>query len=236
MGLKADLTTEAKATLSQIWEEEATTKVPVSEDLRLNENHAKHLESATVLYADLDGSTNMVDTYSWSFAAEIYKIYLRSAAQIIRSEGGSITAYDGDRIMAIFIGDNKNTSAVKAALQINYTVNEILRPAIKNQYPNTSFILKHVIGVDTSNLRAARIGVKGDNDIVWVGQAANYAAKLCTLSEKPLWITKAVFEMINKMVKFADETESGTPMWEKRFWTPMNNFEIYCSTYQRNFG
>ena len=231
MGLKADLTTEAKVTLSQAWSEEATTKVPAPEDLRLNANHAKHLEAATVLYADLDGSTNMVDNFKWWFAAEIYKIYLRSAAQIIRSEGGTITAYDGDRIMAIFIGDSKNTSAVRAALKINYAVNEILRPAIKNQYPNDNFTLNHVIGIDSSALRAARIGVKGDNDIVWVGRAANYAAKLCSESAKPLWITKAVYDNIHESVK----TSNGMPMWQSFKWTSMNNIDVYGSTYHWTF-
>jgi len=32
----------------------------------------------------------------------------------------------------------------------------------------------------------ARVGVREDNDIVWIGRAANYAAKLCALSEKPI--------------------------------------------------
>jgi class 3 adenylate cyclase len=51
------------------------------------------------------------------FAAEIYKTFLHCAAKIIRSEDGVITAYDGDRIMAVFIGNAKNTSAVRAALK-----------------------------------------------------------------------------------------------------------------------
>lgn len=108
----------------------------------------------------------MVDSYSWQFSAEIYKIYLRSAAQIIRSEGGYITAYDGDRIMAIFTGDSKNTSAVRSALKINYAVVKILRPAIKKQYPNEAFILNHTIGIDTSSLRASRIGTNRAFNII----------------------------------------------------------------------
>lgn len=228
MGLKADLTAEAKTILTGVWQEEVSTKVPVPEDLRLNMNHAKHLESATVLYADLDGSTDMVDGFKWWFAAEIYKAYLRSAAQIIRSEGGTITAYDGDRIMAIFVGDSKNTTAVRTALKINYAVEEILRPAIKSKYPTADFTLKHVIGIDTSELRAARVGVKGDNDIVWVGRAANYAAKLCSESGRPLWITKAVYDNINESVK----TSNGSPMWESFKWTTMNNIDVYGSTYR----
>jgi hypothetical protein len=35
------------------------------------------------------------------------------------------TAFDGDRVMAVFIGDSKNTSAVKAALQINYVTKHL---------------------------------------------------------------------------------------------------------------
>lgn len=228
MGLKADLTAEAKTILTGTWQEEETTKVPVPEDLRLNANHAKHLKSATVLYADLDGSTNMVDVFKWWFAAEIYKAYLRSAAQIIRNEGGTITAYDGDRIMAIFLGDSKNTTAVRTALKINYAVEEILRPAIKSKYPSTDFTLKHVIGIDTSELRAARIGVKGDNDIVWVGRAANYAAKLCSESGMPLWITKSVYDNVHESVKISN----GSPMWKGFKWTTMKNIDIYGSTYR----
>src|ERR1017187_1988021 len=67
-------------------------------------------------------------------AAEIYKTYLHCAAKIIRSEGGSITSYDGDRIMGIFIGDDHSTSAARCCLRINYAVREIVNPALKVQY------------------------------------------------------------------------------------------------------
>jgi class 3 adenylate cyclase len=227
MGLKDDLTAEVRATFVAQWEVQTATTVPAPEDLRLNANHAKDLEAATVLYADLDGSTSMVDGNRWDFSAEVYKNYLRCAGQVIRSEGGVITAYDGDRIMAVFTGDLKNTTAVRAAMKINCAVMGIIRPALAAQYPQTAFTLNHVVGVDMSQLRAARIGVRGDNDLVWIGRAANYAAKLTNISEKPLWITKAVFDKMNDEVKFSN----GSPMWERRQWTPMNNMEIYCSAW-----
>lgn len=227
MGLASDLSAEIKSTFTSQWEEQKTTTVPAAENLRLNANHAKDLETATVLYADLDGSTSMVDNYKWWFSAEIYKAYLRCAGQIIRSEGGTITAYDGDRIMAIYTGDLKNTCAVRAALKINWAVHNIIRPALQTHYQSTNFTLNHVVGVDTSQLRAARIGVRGDNDLVWVGRAANYAAKLTSLLGKPLWITKAVFDKMNDEVKLSN----GVQMWEKRTWNSMRDMEIYCSTY-----
>ena len=231
MGLKNDLEAEVKATFAAQWETQTAQTVPAPEDLRLNANHAKDLETATVLYADLDGSTNMVDKYKWCFSAEIYKTYLRCSAEIIRNEGGSVTAYDGDRVMAVFTGDSKNTTAVRTALKINYAVEAIIRPAIASRYKDTDFLLKHVIGVDTSQMRAARIGVRGGNDLVWIGRAANYAAKLCALADKPIWITKAIYSNMADAVKLS----SGVDMWTLHTWTPMNNMEIYATTYRQSF-
>jgi class 3 adenylate cyclase len=74
--------------------------------------------------------------------------------------------------MAVFIGDSKNTSAARAALKINWAVHKIVNPALLKTYTSSLYNLKHVIGVDTSSLLVARIGVRNDNDLVWVGRAA----------------------------------------------------------------
>lgn len=227
MALKDDLAAEVKAGFDAKWEYQTTTGVPQPTDLRLNSNHAKDLEAAAVLYADLDGSTDMVDNRQWWFSADIYKAYLRCAVALIRSEEGQITAYDGDRVMAVFVGDAKCTQAVRAALKINYAVLEIIQPAVRAyRFGNTDYVLKHKVGVDMSQLRAARIGVKGDNDLVWIGRAANRAAKLTNIADPaPLWITKDVYDLLHESVKF----HLGTDMWSKRLWTQMNNAEIHCS-------
>ena len=226
MGLKDDLIAEVTSTFKTTWTEEESAAVPDPEDLSLNANHAKDVKMATVLYADLDGSTNMVDTKKWGFSAEVYKSYLRCASKIIREEGGVITGYDGDRVMAIFTGNSKNTSAVRCALKINFATLNIIQPILEKQY-TTDFKLKHVVGIDTSQLRAARIGVRGENDLVWIGRAANYAAKLASLSGKATWITKTVFDAMRDEVK----TSNGAPMWEQYKWTQMNDAPVYASAY-----
>ncbi|UXY16684.1 adenylate/guanylate cyclase domain-containing protein [Chitiniphilus purpureus] len=231
VGLKSDLDTEIATIFKSAWRVQKTETVPEPTDLVLNSNHAKDLEEATVLYADLDGSTSMVDSYSWEFSAEIYKSYLRCAGQIIRGEGGVITAYDGDRIMAIFTGDAKNSAAARCALRINYAVLFIIQPAIQAQYKQSPFILKHVVGIDTSPLRAARIGVRGENDIVWVGRAANHAAKLTSLSGAATWITASVYDRLNKESKFAGDVDMWTPM----IWKSMGDMSIYASNYHWAF-
>jgi class 3 adenylate cyclase len=230
VSFKDDLTLEVTAIFAGTWDVQDATKVPAPEDLRLNQNHAKRLDDAVILYADLDGSTNMVDQHSWSFAAEMYKAYLRSASQIIKRNGGTITAYDGDRVMAVFYEGAMNTSAVRAALELNYAVEEIIQPAYA--FYKNGFVLKHVVGIDRSELHAARVGVREDNDIVWVGRAANHAAKLCSLSEKPVWITESVYNGMLDDAKYSTSTGVKVNMWELRYWRDMGNKPIYCSTYR----
>lgn len=226
MSLGEDLKSEIKTILNQAWSEREGQKVPESEDLRLG-NDAVKLEG-TVLYADLDASTNLVDEYKPFFAAEIYKSYLHCTAKIIRSEGDVITSYDGDRIMAVYIGDYKNTSAARTALKINYAVNNIINPAIKNQY-NNNYTVKQVVGIDTSPLFVARTGIRGSNDLVWVGRSANYAAKLTTLSsDYASRITESVYNKIHKSAKYSNDGEA---MWEKVTWTNMGDMTVYRSTW-----
>jgi len=225
MSLGDDLKSDVSKILKDRWTTRKGQKVPQSEDLKLA-NDAVELE-ATVLYADMSASTRLVERYRPAFAAEVYKSYLHCAAKIIRSEDGTITSYDGDRIMAVFIGKAKNTSAARAGLKIHYATEYIINPAIKAQY-NTNYEASQTVGIDTSEVFVARTGIRGSNDLVWVGRAPNYAAKLSELdSAHPTWITESVYNMLHKSVK----SSQGRSMWEARRWTAMNNHSIYRSSW-----
>ena len=230
MSLVEDYSNEVEKIFKQQWSVREGKKVPESEDLALG-NDAVKLDG-TVLYADLDDSTNLVDGYQPAFAAKIYKAYLSCAAKIIRSEGGVITSYDGDRIMAVYIGESKNTSAANSALKINYTVTKIINPILKECYPNTDYLVKQVVGIDTSNLFVARTGIRGSNDLVWVGRAANYAAKLSSLSSSySSYLTEAVYNQLHESVKYSSDKR---PMWEAATWNDMNGMRIYRSAWWRS--
>lgn len=226
MALADDLKAQVSKIFREAWADRAGMVVPDPTDLKLS-NDAVTLERATILYADLSGSTNLVNESSWQFAAEIYKAYLYCAAKLVRDAGGVITSYDGDRIMGVFIGDRQSTNAVRCGLKINYAVQQIINPALASQY-NTAYSVKQVVGIDTTIIRAARTGVRGDNDIVWVGRAANYAAKLTDLKlVERTWVTKAVYDMMHQEVKVTN----GNNMWKQYSWTQQNNEPIYGSTW-----
>lgn len=225
MGLKSDLEADVQKIYSSTWARRNGQKVPEDSDLTAG-NDAVDLE-ATVLYTDLDESTKLVDNFKDEFAAENYKTFLQCATKIIRSEGGHIRSFDGDRVMGVFIGERKNTCAVRCGLKIHYAVKHIIQPKMNAQY-NTKYVMKHVTGIDSTKVMVAKAGIRNSNDLVWIGKAANHAAKLSALSSShPTWISDKVYDVMHEEVKYSN----GTNMWEQRKWTAQNNRRIYRSNY-----
>jgi class 3 adenylate cyclase len=228
-----DLKSEIGNILRGQWTTRDGTQVPEATDVELGNNAIKL--TATVLYSDLVESTKLVGSFKDNFAAEIYKCFLRGACRVIQKNGGVITAFDGDRAMAVFLGESKNTQAVGSALEINHVVTEVINPMIKETYPKSTYEVRHAVGVDTSPLFVARTGVRGSNDLVWVGRAANYAAKLCSFRGDGFasWITADVHASMRDSVKYSNGDPSGKPMWEERSWTAQG-ISVYRSNWRRS--
>lgn len=232
MSVADDIKKNAADTFSSQWSVREGQVVPDTSDLKLT-NDAVHFEKATILYADLDQSTDLVETRKWQFAGEVYKTFLYTASRLIRHHGGRIVSYDGDRVMGVFIGNRQRNDAVSCALQINYAVKNYVQTEKEKRWSG-DFQIRHVIGIDTSEIRAARTGVRGDNDLVWIGTAANLAAKLTSLSaDQPTWITKRVYDYLEGSQKFGSQGEN---IWRSWNWSAHNDEEIYSSTYWSQFS
>lgn len=231
MSVADDIKKNSADTFGTKWIVRDGQVVPDASDLKLS-NDAVRFEKATVLYADLDQSTDLVEKKKWEFAGEVYKTFLYAAARLIRHHGGTIVSYDGDRVMGVFISNRQRNDAVSCALKINYAVKNYVQAEMEKRWTG-DFKIRHVIGIDTSEIRAARTGVRGDNDLVWIGTAANLAAKLTSLSaDQPTWITKRVYNYLDDAQKLGPQGEN---IWRSWKWTEHNDEEIYSSTYWREF-
>ena len=229
MGIADDIRKNSSDAFGSSWTVRDGQVVPAATDLKLS-NDAVRFSKATVLYADLDGSTDLVETKKWQFAGEVYKTFLYAASRLIRLHGGTIVSYDGDRVMGIFISKSQCNDAVSCALEINYTVKNIVQAELEKIW-KTDFKIRHVIGIDISEIRAARTGVRGDNDIVWIGNAANLAAKLTALSaDQPTWITKRVHDRLTDNQKIGSK---GEEIWKSWKWNQRNQEPIFSTTYWR---
>jgi class 3 adenylate cyclase len=207
--------------------------VPAPEDLTFG-NTGRRL-NACVLYADIRGSTKMVDALTDKLAAEYYKAFLHCAAKIVKRNGGDIAAYDGDRVMAVFLGNEKEDAAVGAALEMNFAVNEIVNPQFASTYGIYHRVLQHTVGVDAGTVLVSKTGVRIDSDLVWVGAAANYAAKLNSFdgldAEYPLRVTQEVFSKLARRSLFGSRGES---MWDGPY-TNIGQRQHYRTRFQRQF-
>lgn len=224
VALKDELMTYVNTVFTDSWTRRQGQKVPEAEGVKLT-NEAVEL-NATVLYADLAGSTQIVETKQDWVAADLYKSYLYCAAKIIRSNGGVITAYDGDRVMAVFIGGTKNSSAAKSGLQINWMTKNVVMSRYRQKFPKTTLELRQRVGIDTSKLFVARTGIRGNNDLVWVGNAANHAAKMAALDPTyPTYISSAVYGSLLDWAKLGGK---GT---KQNMWTTLGSTALGYSLY-----
>jgi len=231
MALLDDLINDVSSVLSSNWNIRDGQVVPFSEHVRLV-GGAVRLE-ATMLYADLADSTELAMKFDRRVAAKVFKTFLTCSSRIIRARGGEIRSFDGDRVMGIFLGPVKNTSAAKSALNINYAFTEIIKPRLEAKYPQleTDYVLAHCVGIDTSEVLAVRGGVINNNDLVWVGRAPNVAAKLSGLREPPYhsFITAAVYNKLQENLKVSPQ---GDYMWEQRSWNAVDGVSrVYRSSW-----
>lgn len=216
MSLKDEIESAVMKIIRQAWDIRDGRIVP-DEEVAL-EGGAVRLD-ATVLYADMAQSSKLGTDFQQKTAAKVIQIFLRAMCKLITVNGGTITSFDGDRVMGIFLGDSKNSDAATCALKMNYAVSEIIEPKIKAYFTSlkeAGFNISHCVGIDVSPIMAVRAGQRGANDLVWVGRAPNLAAKLSEIRETNYhsYISEDVFSRLNESAKFGGENK--TLMWEAR--------------------
>ena len=79
-------------------------------------------------------------------------------------------------------------------------------------------LVSQVVGIDTSELLVARTGIRGFNELVWVGRAANHAAKLSARSGPASQISAEVHDLLSEEVRHDQK--------EQRMWTRSTAYEI----------
>lgn len=230
VALKDDLINNVDSIIAANWQVADGRVVPESEKVPFIGN-AVRLD-ATFLYADLADSTALASR-SHQVAAEVFQCFLSSASRLIRAEGGEIRSFDGDRVMAVFIGNMKNSTAARCALKINWAFIHVVRPKLLAAYPAAlqGYNISYCSGIDTGEIWAVRGGVRDDSDLVWVGKSPNLAAKLSAIrdGEYHTYITKNVYDRLEDNSKFGGNPRRD--MWESRVWTSQGSMSVYRSNF-----
>lgn len=204
--------------LNTAFDEREGRVVPTTDDVALKNGAVKI--NATFLYADLAGSAKLSEVCPWQTTAKIIRAFLDVSTRLIRDYGGEIRSFDGDRVMGIFIGDYKNSNASICAREIHWTVRKIIHEKAKAKFDsikNNNVEIRHCVGIDTGDVRAVRSGIRNNNDLIWIGKAASFSAKLSDVRDAPYftYISSRTYNSLLDYAKFVD----GKNIWTSEKFT-----------------
>jgi len=236
MANKQDIIAQVDSFFEGDYEIKEGRTIPDVDDIALGKV-GRALELA-MLFIDIKESTKIVDSFRRVTAAKMYKSFLWGVAKIARNNGGELRSFNGDGVLVAFAGDIKCTQAAKTALQLNWFATKVVKLKV-DQYlqdhkDSGALSFNCAIGVDVGNILVVRGGIRGENnnDLVWVGNATNYAVKLADMAHDnyATHISKRVYDRMLDTSKL--NTKGDKNMWEKKLWTAMNDEVIYHSNWR----
>ncbi len=233
-----NLKAQVRRIIAQSWVIRDARSVPQTANVALAKGGVRL--DAAFLYADLTQSSLLATELHQRTAAKVVKAYLFCMANLIKSNHGEVTSFDGDRVMGVFLGNSKETNATICALKMNYVVKRILGPSLEAHFTSlrdAGYRISHCVGVDKSNVLTVRAGQRGTNDLVWIGRAPNLAAKLSEIREDPYCsvISEEVYASLDDSAQIG-----GNPpqyIWESRTFQFLNSpISVYRSKWYWDLG
>jgi adenylate cyclase len=147
---------------------------------------------AVYLYADMADLSGMARRFTFEAGAKIVRAHLATVSRVLRHHDGYIRSFDGDRVMAIFVGKEAASRAARAALEIKWAVANIVHEKLQlrvDEYYESSWKISHRTGIDMGTAFIVRGGVRNNSDLGSVGNALNVAAKLSDMRGARIWMS-----------------------------------------------
>ncbi|HPI40891.1 MAG TPA: adenylate/guanylate cyclase domain-containing protein [Pseudobdellovibrionaceae bacterium] len=222
---KEELENKVGTVLRESFIQYETDKVPDIEnspDSRLTHGNTGFLGNFTFLYVDMRGSSAYTDQHRLKTITKIYKAYHHCMVACVKKFNGKVRSFDGDRVLAVFAGPNKENDAVFCAMKMVACKTQILKPKINTAFLNDSFSLG--VGIATGNSMVSKAGAgydKNTRDLIWIGDPPNLGSKLSDVADDPysIYICQTTFDKLNDDNKFSTKNLIRTDMWTKALFT-----------------
>lgn len=229
MPLKDELSKKIESFFRDSYEIKETSIIPDTDYSKLTFGNTGLTSDFAFLYVDIRKSSKLHETFGYATAARIYQSFHEVNVRLILSNSGNVRSFDGDRTMGVFAGPYKNCNAAKAGMNIMWAIRNILNSKISTK-------VSCGIGIDYGKILITKVG-KGsnpnNNDLVWVGPAANYASHLATEANNTIIISDKTYKQLDDGRKLSN----GINMWRQKQLTLKNKQQILCyeSSYEWDF-
>jgi len=168
----------------------------------------------TVLNSDMREFTKLSNELGPRRVGDLLNEYFPPLIEAIFAYGGTVERFAGDGIFAVFGApepdDRQQEHAVRAALEMQKTVDELNEVRGKRRTPISRIGIGIGIGIDSGDVLNGFIGNAERLEFTVVGDAANYASRYCT-SAAPgeILISQSVHSRVWKLVD--SEPRQGIP-------------------------
>lgn len=203
--------------LNASYVKEDTRVVPKKPDLTFS-NTTKKMSFAVVLYVDMRKSRKILSDATTFWSVKIHRAFLLALTYCVERRDGHMRSFNGDGILAFFVGENASSRAVRAAMDMKGFVIKINDQLENNSHNKVDF----GIGIAQGEIMVAKSGKAGDDqtkqDLIWVGLPVYMAVELSDYARSPnnLWISNNVRTSIGKE-KYLDVVydKEDNSMWSK---------------------
>lgn len=127
----------------------------------------------TMLFSDIRGYTAFAERVPPETVVESLNLYLQHQADIVAKHKGDIDKFVGDQIVAVFQGPKMERRAVRAALEIQTVLGELI-----HRHPEWGLAVG--IGVHRGMVIMGAMGAAQRMDFTVLGDAVNLSARLCS--------------------------------------------------------
>ncbi len=180
---------------------------------------ASERETGSVLYLDIQGSTQFVRQHDPEVIQLIFNQLMADLESVLRKHGGQVSGYRGDGFLALFRGVESSANhalrAVRAAFDLYSCVE-------KSNQPRSLLGLSRLdvrVGVATGELCFGNVGTYDKMDYSVVGNAANLGARLeaQARTDTPC-ISDLTRDAIGSLYELEEAHANLRGFGEQRFW------------------
>lgn len=161
--------------------------------------------NATALFVDIRDSSKLIDAHNRPALAKIYRSFISEVIAIMNgNKNCKFINIDGDCVSGVY---ETNTNNIHEAYEDAYTISsliDILNCKLKKKKITEINI---GIGMDYGRLLLIKAGFSGSklNEVAWMGDALNTAAKLCNKANKEysyeILVSSVIYENLKEKSK-----------------------------------
>ena len=176
-----------------------TDQIPTLE--RLTYENGYYVECAAV-FVDIRGSSSLPAKHSQSVLGKIYRAYISECVAVLNQDVNCREIFiQGDCVGAVFhtAQDGDVDSALVRAGELNSVLTNLNWRLGQHGYP----ALKCGIGMSAGRALMMKAGFKGSgiNEVVWMGDVVNEAAKMCHLGNRdgnePIQVSSSAYKRLS---------------------------------------